>query len=120
MDQRHKNLSALPLEFPDSLPDLRVFALVPLLFDSLVYALGRVSLFLWKRPVAIEDIPNPLQEWPYLKLGTLLLHPVTRRLGMLEYLLQRRPVHPRFSQNLPFARFLSQYADSYVRPFLHA
>ncbi len=99
--QRHMHLLGQPLYLPNRFLDLGILALVAHLLDALVYTLGSMTLLLWKCFILFYDPSNLLKVGANLRLGAGVVHPITGRLGMLDYLLQRLPGNSFTSENLP-------------------
>jgi hypothetical protein len=119
MHQWHEHLLAVPPDLPHRLLHLGVTTTVTLLPYALQDPLGSVTLLLGESLVLLNDLPDPAQMRPQLRLGPRPLHPVPRRLRMLQDLLQRRPVHPRLPQDLPLAHPLIANPLPNLFPPLH-
>ena len=119
MSQGHENFFAGLLEPAHRYLDLRRTTRVALLPQALKDLLRRVSLFLRSPPVLIQDLFDPIHEGPDLGFGTRLALPVARGLGMGQDLVQRPPMHPRLTQDLPFADVFTLDTIPNLCPLLH-
>jgi len=116
VDQRHVHLAGHPLEPAHRVLHHRVLDAVALLAEALVDALGGVALLLRQRLVRLQHLLDALQVRPQLGLASLRPHPIARRLGVPQDLLQRRPVHPVLPEHLALRLAIPQYLQPDPRP----
>ena len=87
--------------------------------DPLEDPLRAVALLFRHRPVRIQDRRDPIPERADFRLRARLAEFIARRQAVVEYLLQRRPVHPRLAEDLTPAHALDQHPLTDRSPLLH-
>jgi hypothetical protein len=116
MGQGDEDLAADPLEVADRLLHGRVAAGVAFGLDPVEDPLGGVPLLPRIALVLLKDPGDPLKVRPELGPTPRGLGPVARRVGVGEDLLQRPPVHPRFTEDLTLADIFDQDSSADVGP----
>jgi len=119
MRQRHIHFFTGSLQFPNHILDDGVTAGESLFLETLPDTLGRVTLLVMDLLVGFQDLPNPIEIGIDLRLLGRLAPAVSWRAGVLEDLLERLPVHPRFPQDLSFADAFSQDSAANLKPLFH-
>ena len=119
VDQGHKHLPPALRQFPHLILYNGVAARKPRLLQAFPDPFGRMTLLAWQSLILLQELFDLGKiRFELLTLSCLAL-PVARWFAVLQYLLQRLPVHSGFPDDLPLTNPFYQYTSSNLAPLLH-